>query len=99
MKKELRKSKTISSRKISKKILHSLTIIKCVRYCRIKLLSKINQENAIRDVVTQEDIIVKERIKENEKLFSVEELKIVNENFNVVTKVYLLGLIDKKELK
>lgn len=38
--------------------------------------------------------IVKERIEENEKLFTREELKIIENNFNIVTKIYLLGIVD-----
>lgn len=38
--------------------------------------------------------IVKQRISKNEKLFTREELKIIENNFNIVTKIYLLGIVD-----
>lgn len=38
--------------------------------------------------------IVKQRISKNEKLFTIEELKIIENNFNMVTKIYLLGIVD-----
>ena len=38
--------------------------------------------------------LIKERIEENEKLFSVEELKIIKNNVNIVKKIYMLGLLD-----
>lgn len=40
--------------------------------------------------------IVKERIKENEKLFSKEELEIINNSIKVVTKIYLLAFLDNE---
>lgn len=39
--------------------------------------------------------IVKDRVKLNEKLFSEEELKMILDNIEVLSKVYLLGLLDK----
>lgn len=38
--------------------------------------------------------LVKERIKENEKLFTGEELKIIKDNANIIEKVYLIGILD-----
>ena len=38
--------------------------------------------------------LIKERINENEKLFSEEELKIINEKFSLISKIYLLGILD-----
>lgn len=43
--------------------------------------------------------IVKERIKENEKLFIGEELQIINNNANIMKKVYILGLLDVNKLQ
>lgn len=40
--------------------------------------------------------IVKERIKENEKLFSKEELEIINNSIKVVKKTYLLAFLDNE---
>lgn len=40
--------------------------------------------------------ILKERIKENEKLFNKKELKIVKENKNIIEKIYLIGILDGK---
>jgi hypothetical protein len=40
--------------------------------------------------------IVKERIKENEKLFSKEELEIINNSIKVVKKIYLLAFLDNE---
>lgn len=42
--------------------------------------------------------IVKERIKENENLFSNKELIIINDNFNVIKKIYLIGIINGKNV-
>ncbi len=42
--------------------------------------------------------IVKERIRENEKIFDIEELKLINNNFNVVIKIYLLGILDNYDV-
>lgn len=39
--------------------------------------------------------IVKDRVKLNEKLFSEEETKMILDNIEVVSKLYLLGLLDK----
>lgn len=38
--------------------------------------------------------IVKQKIKDNEKLFTEEELQIINNNVNIIKKVYILGLLD-----
>lgn len=40
--------------------------------------------------------IVKERIKENEKLFSKEELEMINSSIKVVKKIYLLAFLDSE---
>lgn len=41
------------------------------------------------------EIILKERIKENKKIFSKEELEIINNNFKTIIKIYLLRILDK----
>lgn len=38
--------------------------------------------------------IVKERVQENEKLFTKEELNFIKDNSNLVEKIYLLGSMD-----
>lgn len=38
--------------------------------------------------------ILKERIEENEELFSGEELKIIKDNVNIIEKIYLIGILD-----
>lgn len=43
--------------------------------------------------------IVKERIKENKKLFNEKELKIINNNVNIIKKVYILGILDMEYQK
>nr|DAE68776.1 MAG TPA: hypothetical protein [Caudoviricetes sp.] len=40
--------------------------------------------------------IVKNRVKLNEKLFSEEETKMILDNIEVFSRIYLLGLLDKK---
>lgn len=40
--------------------------------------------------------IVKDRVKLNEKLFSEEESKMILDNVEVFSRIYLLGLLDKK---
>lgn len=42
--------------------------------------------------------IVKERVKENEKLFTEEELKFIKDNGKLIKKIYLLGLINGKNI-
>lgn len=42
--------------------------------------------------------IMKERIKENEKLFNKNDLKIINNNINIMKKIYLMGLINGREI-
>lgn len=39
--------------------------------------------------------IVKDRVKLNEKLFSEEETKMILDNIEVFSRIYLLGLLDK----
>lgn len=39
--------------------------------------------------------IVKNRVKLNEKLFSEEETKMILDNIEVFSRIYLLGLLDK----
>ncbi len=41
-----------------------------------------------------EEEIVKERIRENEGLFSEKELEFIEKNDAVIKKVYILGAID-----
>jgi hypothetical protein len=38
--------------------------------------------------------LVKERIKENEKLFNEKELNYINNNVNIIKKLYILGMLD-----
>ena len=40
--------------------------------------------------------LVKERIKENEKLFKKEEIYFINKKIETIKKVYLLALLDTK---
>lgn len=42
--------------------------------------------------------IVRERIKENESLFTYEEKRCMDNNFNLIKKTYLLGLINGREI-
>lgn len=42
--------------------------------------------------------IVKERIKENEKLFSKEELETIENNIILTKKVYMIGLVNEKQI-
>ena len=42
--------------------------------------------------------IVKERIKENKKLFSKEELKTIENNIILTKKVYVIGLVNGKQI-
>lgn len=44
------------------------------------------------------DEIIEERIKENKELFKEEELKCMANNFDLVKKIYLLGLINGREI-
>ena len=42
--------------------------------------------------------IVKERVKENEKLFTKKELNFIKDNSKIIKKIYLLGLINGREI-
>lgn len=42
--------------------------------------------------------IVKERIKENEKLFNKEELETIENNIILTKKVYMIGLVNGKQI-
>lgn len=44
------------------------------------------------------DEIIEERIKENKELFAEKELKYMSDNFDLVKKIYLLGLINGREI-
>ncbi len=46
----------------------------------------------MKEVVLNE--FIKERIKENIKMFSREELEILKNNKNILLKIYLLGMLD-----
>ena len=35
---------------------------------------------------------LEKRIKDNKKLFTDKELKIIKENFNIIKKIYILGI-------
>lgn len=48
-----------------------------------------------KDIVEE---IVKERVKENEELFTMEELKFIKDNSKILKKVYLLGLVNGKNV-
>ena len=50
----------------------------------------------------KKDILKKfleKRIKDNKKLFTNKELEIIKENFNVVKKIYILGIKDITDIK
>lgn len=38
--------------------------------------------------------ILLERIKENKKIFSKDEISVVEENIEIVEKIYILGVLD-----
>ena len=42
--------------------------------------------------------IIEEIILENEELFNKEELLMINSNLKVIKKIYLLGLINGKQI-
>lgn len=42
--------------------------------------------------------ILKERIKENENLFNEEEIVLLNNNIKSIKKIYLLGLINGRNI-
>lgn len=42
--------------------------------------------------------VLKERINENGELFSKTELQFIEKNKSIVKKIYLLGLIDAREI-
>lgn len=50
--------------------------------------------NVEKDVVLNE--IIKERIKENEKMFKEDEINTIKTNTDLISKIYLLGFLDNK---
>lgn len=40
--------------------------------------------------------IVKDRVKLNEKLFSEKETELILENIEIFSKIYVIGMLDKK---
>lgn len=40
--------------------------------------------------------IVKDRVKSNEKLFSEKETELILNNIGVFSKIYVIGMLDKK---
>ena len=48
--------------------------------------------------VTMKEEIVRDRIKENETLFTKEDLKIIEKSFETIKKIYLIGLINGREI-
>ena len=42
--------------------------------------------------------LIKERIEENKKLFNSKELNFIANNINIIKKVYLIGLINGKNI-
>lgn len=42
--------------------------------------------------------ILKERIKENQKLFNKYEIKVINNNFKIAKKIYLLGVVNGRDI-
>lgn len=45
-----------------------------------------------------EEEIVRERIKENQELFSNEEQKCIENNFTLIKKIYILGLVNGRDI-
>ncbi len=37
---------------------------------------------------------IRERVKDNKKLFSKEEIEIIESNMNVIRKIYILSILD-----
>lgn len=60
--------------------------------CQILVKERNEKE---KDIVEE---IVKERVKENEELFTMEELKFIKDNSKILKKVYLLGLVNGKNV-
>lgn len=49
----------------------------------------------------KEDILqnfLQKRIEENENLFSKRELELIKDNFNIVKKIYILGINDINDI-
>ena len=42
--------------------------------------------------------LIEERIKKNEKIFNEQELTFLNNNVNIIQKIYLLGVLDSNWL-
>ena len=70
--------------------------------CRVLLynLDKEKKETRFseRRVYMELEEIIDEIILENEELFNKEELLMINRNLKVIKKIYLLGLINGKQI-
>lgn len=70
--------------------------------CRVLLynLDKEKKETRFseRRVYMELEEIIDEIILENEELFNKEELLMINSNLKVIKKIYLLGLINGKQI-
>lgn len=42
--------------------------------------------------------VLKERIEENEELFNKKELSLLNNNIKIIKKIYLMGLINGRNI-
>ena len=58
-----------------------------------KKVEKNTEEN---EIILEE--IIKERIEENKNLFSKQELEVAKNNISLIKKMYLLGMINGKEI-
>lgn len=62
------------------------------------VLEEAEKRNAFlrKGIIMEITEIIKNRVKLNEKLFSEEETKMILDNVEVFSRIYLLGLLDKK---
>ena len=44
------------------------------------------------------DVIIEEIMKENKQLFSENELTVIDKNIKIVKKIYLIGLINARQI-
>lgn len=58
---------------------------------------KVVEENVIEnETKTNLENLIKERVNKNRKIFNENETKMILTNIKLISKVYLLGLLDNK---
>lgn len=57
----------------------------------------VEKNNIIKNERENLEKIIKERVKSNTNIFNKEDIEIITQNINLVSKIYVLGLLDKEK--